>query len=121
MLLQLIFKLNKEIEALKDKVYGSDEPVNERSSVPVLFNKQSGVHHNDFKFEDHHHIISRQDDFDGHEVEDATYTTMSLEDTEKESIKRALERNSGKRKKTADELQISERTLYRKIKEYGLE
>ena len=122
MLLQLIFKLNKEIEALKDKVYGSDEHVKDRSSVPVLFNKQqSGVHHNDFKFEDYHHIISRQDDFDGHEVEDATYTTMSLEDTEKESIKRALERNSGKRKKTADELQISERTLYRKIKEYGLE
>ena len=46
---------------------------------------------------------------------------MSLEDTEKEVIRRSLERNGGKRKKTADELRISERTLYRKIKEYGLE
>ncbi len=45
----------------------------------------------------------------------------SLEDTERETIRRALMRNNGKRKKTADELRISERTLYRKIKEYNLE
>lgn len=47
--------------------------------------------------------------------------TMTLEDTERETIRRSLERNEGKRKKTAEELKISERTLYRKIKEYGLE
>jgi transcriptional regulator with PAS, ATPase and Fis domain len=46
---------------------------------------------------------------------------MTLEDTERETIKRSLERNGGKRRKAAEELQISERTLYRKIKEYGLE
>lgn len=46
---------------------------------------------------------------------------MTLEDTERETIRRSLERNVGNRKKTAEELQISERTLYRKIKEYGLE
>ncbi|WP_290044325.1 helix-turn-helix domain-containing protein, partial [uncultured Muribaculum sp.] len=46
---------------------------------------------------------------------------MTLEDTERETIKRALERNEGRRKATAQELNISERTLYRKIKEYGLE
>ena len=40
---------------------------------------------------------------------------------EKETIKKALLRNHGKRKKTAEELKISERTLYRKIKEYNLE
>ena len=45
----------------------------------------------------------------------------TLEDTEKETIKKALLRNHGKRKKTAEELKISERTLYRKIKEYNLE
>ncbi len=47
--------------------------------------------------------------------------TQSLEDMEKELIKQALIRNNGKRKKAADELKISERTLYRKIKEYDLE
>ncbi|MDD6778556.1 MAG: helix-turn-helix domain-containing protein, partial [Bacteroidales bacterium] len=46
---------------------------------------------------------------------------MTLEATERETIKNSLERNGGKRKKTAQELRISERTLYRKIKEYGLE
>ena len=45
----------------------------------------------------------------------------TLEDTEKETIRKALLRNHGKRKKTAEELKISERTLYRKIKEYNLE
>lgn len=45
----------------------------------------------------------------------------TLEDTEKETIREALERNEGRRKATAKELNISERTLYRKIKEYGLE
>jgi len=45
----------------------------------------------------------------------------TLEDSEREMIRRALERNSGRRKMTAQELNISERTLYRKIKEYGLE
>lgn len=45
----------------------------------------------------------------------------SLEDNEREMIRRALERNEGRRKAAAAELQISERTLYRKIKEYGME
>jgi transcriptional regulator with PAS, ATPase and Fis domain len=47
--------------------------------------------------------------------------TLSLEDVEKEMIRKALERHGGRRKNAATDLQISERTLYRKIKEYGLE
>ena len=45
----------------------------------------------------------------------------TLQDTEREVIINAIERNKGRRKQTANELGISERTLYRKIKEYGLE
>lgn len=45
----------------------------------------------------------------------------TLEETERDTIRRALERNGGKRKDAAKELKISERTLYRKIKEYGIE
>lgn len=44
----------------------------------------------------------------------------TMEDIERVSIRRALERNHGSRKMAANELHISERTLYRKIKEYGL-
>jgi transcriptional regulator with PAS, ATPase and Fis domain len=46
---------------------------------------------------------------------------LSLEEVEREMIKKALERHSGKRRNAASDLKISERTLYRKIKEYGLE
>ena len=45
----------------------------------------------------------------------------TLQDTEREVIINAIDRNKGRRKQTAEELGISERTLYRKIKEYGLE
>ena len=46
--------------------------------------------------------------------------SLSLADKEKEMIIKALQKYSGKRKKAADELGISERTLYRKIKEYDI-
>ena len=45
----------------------------------------------------------------------------TLEETERETIRKALERNMGRRRNAAAELNISERTLYRKIKEYNLE
>jgi DNA-binding NtrC family response regulator len=46
--------------------------------------------------------------------------TLSLSDSEKELIRRALAKHKNKRKYAAEELGISERTLYRKIKEYNL-
>lgn len=46
--------------------------------------------------------------------------TLSLQEREVELIKKSLERNGGRRKAAADELGISERTLYRKIKQYDL-
>lgn len=58
------------------------------------------------------------------DIQDATEleeTALSLTEVEKDMITKALERHNGKRKAAADELGISERTLYRKIKEYNLE
>lgn len=51
-----------------------------------------------------------------HEVEER----LSLQDTEKEMIRKALQKHRNKRKYAARELGISERTLYRKIKEYNI-
>jgi DNA-binding NtrC family response regulator len=45
---------------------------------------------------------------------------LSLQDKELEMIRKSLERNQGRRKNAASELGISERTLYRKIKQYNL-
>ncbi len=58
------------------------------------------------------------------EIQEATEyeeRALSLEDVEKDMIVKALERHNGKRKPAANDLKISERTLYRKIKEYKLE
>jgi DNA-binding NtrC family response regulator len=60
------------------------------------------------------------DNFDyAEEIEEEE--TLSLIDKEFELIKKALERNNGKRKAAADELGISERTLYRKIKQFDID
>lgn len=55
--------------------------------------------------------------FEQGEVEDSP---LAMDDIEKEAIKRALSKYKGRRKEAAEELKISERTLYRKIKEYDL-
>ena len=55
-----------------------------------------------------------------HEHEDVPEESLSLEDKEVEMIKKSLEKHKGKRKYAAQELGISERTLYRKINEYNI-
>ena len=64
--------------------------------------------------------VSKEDD-DIQDTEEYVEETLSLDDVEKEMIRKALERHHGRRKAAAKDLRISERTLYRKIKEYGLE
>ncbi len=54
------------------------------------------------------------------DTEEFVEESLSLEDKEIELIKKALEKHKGKRKHAAQELGISERTLYRKIKEYDI-
>ncbi len=54
------------------------------------------------------------------EVE-STPSPLTLEEMERQMIKQTLDKYRGKRKAAAKELEISERTLYRKIKEYGIE
>jgi sigma-54 dependent transcriptional regulator len=55
------------------------------------------------------------------DTEEYTEESLSISDAEKDTIVKALTRHKGKRKYAAQDLRISERTLYRKIKEYGLE
>jgi transcriptional regulator with PAS, ATPase and Fis domain len=62
------------------------------------------------------HNTTSDEDVDHTEVEES----LSLEEKEKEMIKKALTKHRNKRKNAAAELGISERTLYRKIKEYDI-
>ena len=62
--------------------------------------------------------VSARKPIEAEEIE--TEPSLRIEDAELEKIKRALALSEGNRKVAADKLGISERTLYRKIKEYGL-
>lgn len=95
-------------EGLIQKIYGeADEPDEQRLQ---LQSSTSSVQEKE----------AYKDRFDfAEEVEEAE--TLSLQDKELELIVKALERNNGKRKAAAAELGISERTLYRKIKQFDLD
>lgn len=101
------------------------------------FNKTDNNHlHKDISISDdaitydigHHNMLTQyvpNDDSDNNkykmvDVETSDEEYKSLEEIEKEAIELALIRNNGKRKITAEQLKISERTLYRKIEEYRL-
>lgn len=62
----------------------------------------------------------RHEDHTIEDTEEFVEESLSLEEKEKELIEKALEKHGGKRKNAANELGISERTLYRKIKEYDI-
>ena len=65
-------------------------------------------------------IINKHNNYDfAEEIQEEE--PISLQDKEVELIQKSLERHRGKRKEAAKELGISERTLYRKIKQYNLE
>ena len=61
------------------------------------------------------------EDFEDIEVEENRPESLSLQNNEKDLIIKALEKHNGRRNRAADELGISQRTLYRKIKQYNLE
>jgi transcriptional regulator with PAS, ATPase and Fis domain len=88
---------------LIQKIYGKAEPV----VSPVNISKATDN--------------KRTEDVSIQDTEEVFEESLSLSDKEMEMIKKALEKYSGKRKQAAGELGISERTLYRKIKEYNLE
>ncbi len=100
---------SEDKNAFIQKLY-QESAVSEESLLPKSFSVQK--EHESFNETDNYH-----NDFQEHiEVEES----LSLEDREKELIHKALEKHRGKRKYAAQDLGISERTLYRKIKEYGL-
>ncbi len=65
--------------------------------------------------------VHKPTDDDIQDTEEYVEESLSLDEVEKEMIRKALEKHHGRRKAAAQDLNISERTLYRKIKEYGLD
>jgi transcriptional regulator with PAS, ATPase and Fis domain len=67
------------------------------------------------------HRTSGQDIHEPIEESEVVEESLSIMHKEMDLIRKALQKYNGRRKKAADELGISERTLYRKIKEYNIE
>lgn len=110
-------KVQEENEHLIRKIYGNEEEVTdfeeeEDTSLSVLQLPEPQKER----------LIPKvpQDDKYHFAEEIQEEETLSLHEKEIELIKKSLDRNRGKRKAAADELGISERTLYRKIKQYDL-
>lgn len=91
-----------------------NEPQNNELPLRLqAFNQSNESFEKDFHQKDYHNEVVD-------EVHEEVEETLSIADTEKELIKRALKKYAGKRKNASKELGISERTLYRKIKEYNI-
>lgn len=97
------FVQSDENTALFQKVFQADE--HSDSNLPVRMNSSSNIIH-----------LGSGNNQEEEEVEES----LSLSQTEKDLIKKALQKHRNRRKYAAEELGISERTLYRKIKEYDL-
>ncbi|MBP5771627.1 MAG: sigma-54-dependent Fis family transcriptional regulator [Bacteroidaceae bacterium] len=120
MLFQMINALHREVSELKQQLstmsvsgkMSTTVPVSPATMVPVV--PSAIIHPHQTEAENGHADATPY-------AEEYVEESLSIDEQEKRLIIKALEKNRGRRKKAADELHISERTLYRKIKEYGLE
>ncbi len=118
--MKVISDMSKEIMELKKQLGRMQEATGDKV-VPAAM-----MHHDYALPENEEMRITHVSDGDMQSIPESTYSEVdesrehSLSETEKVAIAEALRRHHGNRKKAADELQISERTLYRKIKLYGL-
>ncbi|WP_294213679.1 sigma-54 dependent transcriptional regulator [uncultured Chryseobacterium sp.] len=138
---KILFDMRNDINDLKSltseliKNKGTDLSSHEKNLINRIYtpseNQQQSASSNSLLyFEDRDNIqtptiISNSDssyeDIEDIEVEENRPESLSLQNNEKDLIIKALEKHKGRRNKAADELGISQRTLYRKIKQYNLE
>jgi transcriptional regulator with PAS, ATPase and Fis domain len=106
-------KNKEQTQRLIQKIYGNEAEIEEPENMVEIISPQKTevFRANDDANDDY------EDTFQDAETVDEP---LSLQEKEYEMIKKALERNSNKRKLAAKELGISERTLYRKIKQFDL-
>lgn len=141
-LYQVLFDMKKDMNDLKKLVHDlmNDNPIDiqqDKSDFqPIIINTNDNLYSSqtngveiksDKANRDNKQFIEDVDDIEDYQetgeyhVVESTTKPTSLSDMERQMIKDSLEQNRGKRKLAAKELKISERTLYRKIKEYGIE
>ena len=130
-LYQILFDLRRDVNELKSIINAGgnvNKPateVREHIGSELTFIRSSEIPQTSsatqIKDDERQTFLAAEEVRDNDYISDAEKQTDSLESIEKETIQKALNYNRGKRKLTAEQLGISERTLYRKIKEYGLD
>jgi transcriptional regulator with PAS, ATPase and Fis domain len=127
-LYKILFEMKSDMNDLKKLVFD----LIRHGDIDLSFHEtNSGTIKNllrEAKEENNNNNEPGSDDYTSHkqvnniqDTEEIIEESLSLADKEVEMIKKALGKYNGKRKMAAGELGISERTLYRKIKEYGIE
>ncbi|MEO8589371.1 MAG: sigma 54-interacting transcriptional regulator [Flavobacteriales bacterium] len=121
LMLTLVRRLQEEVVSLKTQLqaFGGGQPINTRiiePAQPDVFFEQPMAERGTVTIERVGDRSTEHQDVAHTEVEE----TLSLEEKEKELIRKALVKHRNRRKSAAHELGISERTLYRKIKEYDI-
>ena len=130
-LYQILFDLRRDVNELKSIINAGgnvNKPateVREHIGSELTFIRSSEIPQTSsatqIKDDERQTFLAAEEVRDNDYISDAEKQTDSLESIEKETIQKALNYNRGQRKVTAEQLGISERTLYRKIKEYGLD
>ena len=122
-LYKILFDMKKDLNELKKitKYLKTDEKIpEEMTDFSDLFTREEQVYNsNENNFE--RKTIQNNNDKYSYAEEIIEEETLSIQHNEIELIMKALEKSKGKRKIAAKELGISERTLYRKIKQYDIE
>lgn len=116
-LYKVLFDMKKDMNELKKLVYDLME---EEQHSEIKFNTEQALIKDKINYSPSHKENFSQGFHEIKDTEEIIEESLSLEEREKELIVKALEKHGGKRKKAATELGISERTLYRKIKEYDI-
>jgi DNA-binding NtrC family response regulator len=133
-LYKVLFDLKGDVTELKNIVVGlmqnGGEGISSAANNPVLMQSVKRLHEKEQESAANSQvyrpqILPKQEGENSNtsarvSPQEEVEESLSLADKEKEMITKALKKYSGKRKKAADELGISERTLYRKIKEYAI-
>jgi len=130
---KVLVELRKDVNDLKQVVFGLLES-NDGQHIPVPNSiKNQVASYTNYTYSDESRLLesgsdrhqsdySEEDSFvEAESYVESDHNNLSLEAKEIELIKLALSKNNGKRKKAAEDLGISERTLYRKIKQYELD
>src|SRR5690606_3897039 len=112
-------KVKEENSSLINKIY-SEENEAEEELASIIEEETNGAQTDVEVFSIPEHASEQRKDKYEYAEEIEEEENLSLQQKELELIKKSLEKYNGKRKDAADELGISERTLYRKIKQYDL-